>query len=64
MATETAGTVLLIEDDQANIEMLQYLLADSGLEIVAATSGERGIELAEEAQPDVILLDLPPGCKE
>jgi two-component system sensor histidine kinase/response regulator len=51
-------TILLIEDDLANIEMLEYLLTNSGFKLVSATRGVAGIELAEETHPDIILLDI------
>lgn len=52
------GRILLIEDDSANIEMLNYLLTSSGFEMVSAVGGEAGITKAVEARPDIILLDI------
>lgn len=50
--------ILLIEDDLANVEMLEYLLTNSGFTMIAATRGVAGIEMAEEKQPDIIMLDI------
>ena len=53
--------VLIIEDDSSNIMTLTYVLSSEYTLFVAKT-GERGIELAEQLLPDIILLDvLMPG---
>lgn len=53
---------ILVVDDEAFIRVLlvQALeeLADQGVELLTASDGEEGLELAMERQPDVIFLDV------
>jgi len=51
--------VLLIDDHTLFRAGLQGLLERMGIEVVAATgTGEEGIQLVSEYQPDVVLLDM------
>ncbi len=50
--------VLLIEDNEQNRYLTTFLLEAQGFEVVCATDGLRGIELAESVRPDIILLDI------
>lgn len=50
--------VLLIEDNEQNRYLLTFLLERHGYRVVAAENGPRGIALAEEMKPDLILLDI------
>ena len=51
--------VLLIEDDVANLNLVERVLARRpGVELVSAMGGALGIELAGDRRPDLILLDL------
>ena len=55
----TGVRVLCIEDNAANVRLIQAMTAVFGVAATfTATTGEEGIALATEAQPDVILLDL------
>jgi CheY-like chemotaxis protein/AraC-like DNA-binding protein len=49
---------LVIDDHQGFVELLERYLADYSLHIVASNNGPKGIELAEQLQPKVILLDV------
>ena len=49
--------VLIIDDTPANLQTLGRALA-SDYELFIATSGVEGLRLAEEVQPDIILLDI------
>ena len=52
-------TLLCIEDNPANQRLVRRLLAGCrGLTLLEAQTGEAGIELARERQPDLILLDI------
>lgn len=51
-------TVLVIDDDAAHRDMLKGLLEPQGLRVLAADNGQRGLALASEAQPDLVLLDV------
>ena len=54
----TRPKVLLVEDNPLNLELATDLLEASGFEVISAQTGEAGIKLAREAQPDLILMDL------
>ena len=51
-------TVLVIEDDPWTRTITTALLAGEGFAVVEAKNGEEGLRLAEQAPPDVVLLDL------
>jgi len=56
---ETRERILLIEDSQDVVEYLRdTILRPSGYEPVLANTGQEGLHLAVEEQPDLILLDL------
>ena len=51
--------VLHIEDNRANLELVEQVLTRSRVgELYAAMSGSLGLELARDHHPDLILLDL------
>jgi DNA-binding response OmpR family regulator len=52
------GKVLIVEDDQLLGSTIQSDLERLGLDVRLAPDGENGLELAQEWQPDLILLDL------
>jgi hypothetical protein len=55
----TTLRVLHIEDNLANLELVEQVLTRSGVvELLAAMSGSLGIELARQHRPHLILLDL------
>jgi EAL domain-containing protein (putative c-di-GMP-specific phosphodiesterase class I)/CheY-like chemotaxis protein len=61
MAAQVAAIkVLVVDDEEAVVDVLRSLIgSDPSLELVgAAHDAERGIELAVETQPDVILMDV------
>jgi CheY-like chemotaxis protein len=53
-----AGSVLIIEDDPANREILTRLVAKEGWKATEATNGRAALESVLENPPDLILLDL------
>jgi two-component system nitrogen regulation response regulator NtrX len=60
----TASGQVLLVDDEANIRrMLGALLRDDGLAVAEAPNGNAALLMVDQADPDVILLDLlmPPG---
>jgi DNA-binding response OmpR family regulator len=50
--------ILIVEDDAILLSTLAENLAREGFEIIKAEDGEKGLALALEARPDLILLDL------
>lgn len=51
-------TVLLIEDNEQNRYLATYLLERHGYRVIAAEDGARGLALAQECAPDLVLLDI------
>jgi two-component system cell cycle response regulator DivK len=52
------GRILVVEDNPKNLKLVRDVLTFSGYEVIEATSGEDGVRLADEASPDLILMDL------
>ncbi|HKB55134.1 MAG TPA: ATP-binding protein [Ramlibacter sp.] len=52
-------TVLYVEDNPANLELVAQLIARrQDLRLVSATDGQLGLEYARACRPDVILMDI------
>jgi signal transduction histidine kinase len=51
-------SVLIIDDDPANLGLLAEYLSDYDLEVLTAINGRDGLEAAQLAQPSLILLDV------
>jgi two-component system cell cycle response regulator DivK len=51
-------TILLIEDNAQNSYLTTFLLESQGLNVVSASDGAVGVELAKQTLPDLILLDI------
>ncbi|HEY74465.1 MAG: response regulator [Chloroflexi bacterium] len=56
--TSTKGTILVIEDSPTQAMHLQTMLEQAGLNALVACDGELGLQMAEQLQPDVIVLDV------
>ncbi len=55
-------SVLLIDDEVANVEVLAAILESENYAVFRATSGEKGIEILDKERIDLVLLDvLMPG---
>jgi DNA-binding NtrC family response regulator len=52
------ATVLVVDDEPFNVDLLEQELRAAGYRTISASSGEGGVALATQAQPDLILLDL------
>jgi pilus assembly protein CpaE len=54
-----AATKVLVVDDDLNIQrVLVFTLKQEGFEVVVASDGQAGVEMANSAQPDLILMDV------
>jgi two-component system, cell cycle response regulator DivK len=51
-------TVLVVEDNQDNLKIVTYALQREGYTVIAAESGEEGLELALKERPLFILKDI------
>jgi len=56
--TNNNSCVLLIEDEPLTFTALKYALQNKGYRVLRANSGEEGLEMARQAAPDLIVLDL------
>jgi len=50
--------ILVIDDDPAMTELLSLVLAPTKAQIFTSNSGEEGLKLVKEHDPDIVLLDL------
>jgi two-component system phosphate regulon response regulator PhoB len=57
MAAAEQPTVLLVDDEPAQREVLSYNLEAEGFRVVQASNGEEALMLVDEVSPDVIVLD-------
>ena len=51
-------TILVIEDNALNKQLLHDLLTAHGYAVIEATEGMEGLRLARACKPDLILLDI------
>jgi CheY-like chemotaxis protein len=50
--------VLVVDDEAANLDLLQALLEPEGFKVLRASGGKEGIDVARAERPQLILLDL------
>jgi adenylate cyclase len=50
--------ILIVDDNDANRDILQTRLSEHGYELLQAADGEEALAIAKECQPDLILLDI------
>ncbi len=60
MATQATNkpTILVVDDNPTNLQVLLESLKQTGFKILVARSGESAIQQAEYGKPDLILLDV------
>jgi signal transduction histidine kinase/ActR/RegA family two-component response regulator len=51
-------TILIVDDDPAQLAVLQGLLRPLGFTVYAASNGPAGLDLAGHCDPDLVLLDI------
>jgi two-component system cell cycle response regulator DivK len=52
------ATILIIEDNAANMTLAIFLLQSAGHDVLSATDAESGLTLARDAHPNLILMDI------
>lgn len=50
--------ILIIEDNEQNLYLMQFLLEKSGFTVLSAVEGRSGIDMAVQCRPLAILLDI------
>jgi len=58
MAKETKGTVLVVDDEAANLGVLFEFLRDAGFRVLVAENGHRALETVARVRPEILLLDI------
>ena len=53
-----AATVMIVDDNLQNLELLQAYVEDLGCAVVAVDDGVRALDAVAARQPDIILLDV------
>ena len=56
--SETAKTVLVVDDDPNVLELARLYLERDGYQVLSAADGVSGLSLAREEQPNLVVLDL------
>ena len=51
-------TILLVENDEMNKDMLSRRLMKKGYDVIFAVNGQEAIDMAKSKAPDVILMDM------
>ena len=52
------ATILLVDDNPQNLELLQAYLEELPCKLVQAADGDEALKAVEKSQPDLILLDI------
>ncbi|HME50870.1 MAG TPA: response regulator [Candidatus Lokiarchaeia archaeon] len=50
--------VLIVEDNEKNLKLFKLILDSNGYQSLIARNGEEGIQIAEDQNPDLILMDI------
>lgn len=51
-------TILIVEDNEMNRDMLSRRLERRGFSVIMAVDGEQGVAMARSGKPDLILMDM------
>lgn len=57
-ATTAGKSVLIVEDNPLNMKLFSAMIAAQGCQVLQATDGERGLDLAYQEHPDLIIMDI------
>lgn len=52
-----SATILIVDDEAAQLELLRYNLEKAGFKTVQADNGRAALDLVEETDPDLVVLD-------
>jgi CheY-like chemotaxis protein len=58
MTTAGAATLLVVDDEEFNRDMLSRRLQRAGYGVMVAADGHRALETIESQPPDLVLLDI------
>jgi two-component system, cell cycle response regulator DivK len=52
------STVLIVEDNEKNMKLARDVLQAKGYQVLEAVTGEDGVRMAIEREPDLVLMDI------
>jgi len=56
---DTSGkSILIVEDNPLNMKLFSAMVAAQGYAVLQAVDGPRGLDLAHQEQPDLIIMDV------
>jgi CheY-like chemotaxis protein len=59
ISSDSLSTVLYVEDNPANLKLVEQIMSrHPNINLLTATDGKQGVEIAQKKQPDVILMDI------
>lgn len=50
--------ILVVEDNEFNLYLTRFILEKNGYEVIVARDGIRGVKLAVNEKPDLIIMDI------
>lgn len=50
--------ILMVEDNTLNAKLIRDFLSAKGYQVIESTTAEKGLQLAREHMPDLILMDI------
>ncbi len=57
-ALQSAGKVLVVDDEAANVRLLKTLLTHDGYSVVTASDGEEALAMVASVHPDLVVMDV------
>ncbi|HEX6748529.1 MAG TPA: response regulator [Longimicrobium sp.] len=57
-ADESKGTILVVDDNPDNVEILRAFLESRGYAVTLASDGRAALARMEQVRPDLVLLDV------
>jgi two-component system, cell cycle response regulator DivK len=54
----TGKSVLIVEDNPLNMKLFSAMIAAQGCHVMQAMDGPRGLDLAQQEHPDLIIMDI------
>ncbi|MBN2076776.1 MAG: response regulator [Dehalococcoidales bacterium] len=51
-------TILVVDDDPAGQRLIKYMLSPEGYEVLTASNGILGLQMATQQSPDLVILDV------
>ena len=56
--SESLPRILIVDDEPDLLAVLRFGLEAAGFEVIEASDGERGLDMARTERPDLLVLDL------